>query len=365
MIERSFTLVLSGGGMKGLAHVGVLKALVERGWIPEDVAGSSIGALVGACWCTGMPIREIEEIALAVTRRDLFRIAHRDMAFKRIRSPALYRREPLEHLIRGLIGDVTFDELERPLIVNTVDLESGTQVFWGAPGLSDVTVADAVFASCALPGYLPPQELRGRYYVDGAAVSNLPVGVARARGSERDLVLAVDVGSPGTFKAETYQAGFAAVYARAIEIAIATMRTNALKRWRRPPLVLVQPRVAHIPMFSFRHNRELIDEGYRATAGVLDSRDGLPAPSDSGVYPRRHFHVRVERDRCIGCRSCLVHGPVGLFQIDDAGKAVVTEPEQVWSPVDADFVRQCPTLAIMIRSIDGKPLPGVHPEPAD
>lgn len=337
--------------MKGLAHVGVLKALEERGWLPADIVGSSIGALVGACWCAGMPLRHIEEVALAVTRRDLFRIAHRDMALLRMRSPGLYRREPLDHLIRGLIGDVTFDELEHPLIVNTVDLESGTQVFWGAPGLTTVPVADAVFASCALPGYLPPRELRGRYYVDGAAVSNLPVGVARARG--RTLAVAVDVGSPGTFAADTYQAGFAAVYARAIEIAIATMRTNTLRHWDRPPLILVQPRVEHISMFSFRHNRELIEEGHRATAEVLDSQDGVPAPDARGVYPRRRYHVRVVRERCIGCGGCLVHGPPGLFRLDDDGKAVVTEAAQTWSPADSDFIRQCPTLAIVARTVDG------------
>ncbi len=335
--------------MKGLAHVGVLKALEERGWPPADVVGSSIGALVGACWCTGMPPREIEEVALAVTRRDLFRIAHRDMALKRMRSPALYQRDPLEHLIRGLIGDVTFDELERPLLVNTVDLDSGTQVFWGAPGLTDVPVADAVFASCALPGYLPPQTLRGRSYVDGAAVSNLPVGIARARG--RDLVIAVDVGSPGTFKADTQQAGFAAVYARAIEIAIAAMRTTMLKHWDQPPMVLIQPRVEHISMFSFRHNRELVDEGYRAAVEVLDWPGAVPPPTAHGVFPRRRYHVRVLRQRCIGCGGCLAHGPPGLFQLDEEGKAVVTVAEHVWSPVDPDFVRQCPTLAIAVRTI--------------
>lgn len=351
MTVRPFTLVLSGGGMKGLAHVGVLKALEERDLVPAEVVGSSIGALVGACWCSGMRPREIEEVALAVRRRDLFRVAHRDMAFKRMRSPALYQREPLQHLIRGLIGDVTFEELERPLIVNTVDLESGTQVFWGAPGLTDVDVADAVFAACALPGYLPPREIHGRYYMDGAAVSNLPVGVARARG--RDLAIAVDVGSPGTFTPDTHQAGFAAVYARAIEIAIATMRTMELIHWQRPPLLLVQPRVEHIGMFVFDRNRELIDEGHRATAEALDRPEGLPPADATGVYPRRRFHVRVERDRCIGCGACLVHGPPGLFRLDAEGKAVVTAPVQHWSPVEGDFVRQCPTLAIVARASEG------------
>ncbi|NIM49417.1 MAG: hypothetical protein GTN78_02015 [Gemmatimonadales bacterium] len=350
MEKRNFTLVLGGGGMKGLAHTGVLAALEERDFLPQDVVGSSIGSLIGAAWSAGMSASELKEIALAVRQRDLFRIAHRKMALQRMRSPGLYRPEPLRNVIRGLLGDITFDELKHPLIVNTVDINSGTQVLWGTPGLSDVPVADAVIASCALPGYLPPHEIQGRYCMDGAAVENLPVGIAAARG--RDLVIAVDVGSSGGLRAELHLAGFAAVYARAIEIAIATRRTATLRRWRRPPLLLVQPRLEQYGLLAFGHNQELVDEGFRATAALLDDPDAVPDAKAEGVYPRRRYTVRVDRDHCIGCGACLVHGPPGLFRLDRSGTAAVTESEQVWSPVDLDFVRQCPTYAIQAHARD-------------
>src|SRR5581483_3640263 len=99
-----FALVLGGGGMKGLAHV---------------------GALVGAAWSAGRSVAELHDVAVALRRRDVFAVAHADMAFKRMRSPALFRREPLDALIGRLVGDVTFQELDRPLIVNTVDINSG------------------------------------------------------------------------------------------------------------------------------------------------------------------------------------------------------------------------------------------------
>src|SRR6266571_6841199 len=169
-----YTLVLGGGGMKGLAHIGVLQALLERGLRPAQIVASSVGALVGAAWAAGRSIPELHDRAVSLRRRDIFVVAHADMAFKRMRSPALFRREPLDELLDRLVGDLTFEQLQRPLIVNTVDINSGMQVFWGAEGLEDVRVADAVFASCAMPGYLPPREIRGRYYVDGATVDNLP-----------------------------------------------------------------------------------------------------------------------------------------------------------------------------------------------
>jgi NTE family protein len=330
--------------MKGLAHVGVLAALEEHAVLPVDLVGSSVGALVAASWCAGLSAAELTTIALELKRTDLFRIAHRDMALKRMSSPGLYRREPLEHFVDGLLGDVTFSDLRRPLLVNTLDLASGRQVFWGAPGLADIRVADAVLASCALPGYLPPREIRGRYYVDGAAVSNLPVR-ATAR-MDRDLVVAVDVGSTGTLRTDVHAMGFAAVYARAIEFGIQTMRISTLRQWDRPPLLLLQPQVAHVGLFSFSHSRELIDEGYRAALAVLRNPEAVPPQSARGVYPRARYVLHVDRERCIGCGACRIHGPPGLFVLDDRGKAVVTQAEQVWSPVEVEFLRQCPTEAI-------------------
>src|SRR3989449_8103870 len=161
--------------MKGLAHIGVLQALTERGLLPTHIVGTSVGALVGAAWSAGHSVAELREIAVALRRKDIFAVAHADMAFKRMRSPALFRREPLDTLLERLVGDITFQQLDHPLVVNTVDVNSGMQVFWGLEGLDEIPVREAVFASCALPGFLPPREIRGRFYVDGATNDNLPV----------------------------------------------------------------------------------------------------------------------------------------------------------------------------------------------
>src|SRR5260370_11070022 len=153
-------------------------------------------------------MRERREMASGLRGRDVFAVAHADMAFKRMRSRVLSRRERLEHLIARLIGDRTFTDLNLPVIVNTADVNSGMQVFWGLTGLDEVRVADAVFASCALPGYLPPREIRGHFYVDGATVDNLPVGAARALGGE--CILAADVSASSALRADKQDEGFAA-----------------------------------------------------------------------------------------------------------------------------------------------------------
>src|SRR5437660_9606981 len=129
--QTQFTLVLGGGGMKGVAHIGVLQALTERGLVPAQIVGSSVGALVGAAWAAGRSIPELRDRAVSLRRKDVFVVAHADMAFKRMRSPALFRREPLAALIQSLVGDGTFQDLMLPTVVNTVDINSGMQVFWG------------------------------------------------------------------------------------------------------------------------------------------------------------------------------------------------------------------------------------------
>jgi len=94
-----------------------------------------------------------------------------------------------------------------------------------------------------------------------------------------------------------------------------------------------------------------VEEGYRSTIDALDRSTTWPERGAEGVYPRRRVIVHVERDRCIGCGACLFQGPPGLFMLDAGRKAVVTEPEQEWSPAGGAFIRHCPTYAISARPV--------------
>jgi NTE family protein len=185
-------LVLGGGGLKGFAHIGVFKALKELGIEPSVVAGTSIGALIGAAHARGMGVPEMTDRARALKRRDLFRLNRMGMLLERQHSPAIYLEEPLRNIVTSIAGEKRFDQLKRTLLVNTVDISRGSQVVWGLPGLRDVSVADAVYASCALPGFYPPGLVSGRVCVDGGVLDNLPVSVA---GRGMDAVMGVDTGS--------------------------------------------------------------------------------------------------------------------------------------------------------------------------
>ncbi len=338
-----FNLVLGGGGLKGLTHIGVLRALEERGLTPQAVVGCSMGALIAAAWACRLTVPAMEERALKVVRTDVFRIAHIDMALRRMLSPAIYRREPLDHLIHSLVGDVTFRDLTRRLVVNTVDLNTGQQVLWGLPGLQDARVADAVFASCALPGILPPRAILGRFCVDGAVLENLPVRAALAISPAP--IIAVDVGGTRVERKGVERKGFVATYSRGLEIVMQTMAEEHLTDWSEPPIVLVRPRVERVSMFAFNRTPFLLEEGYRAMNAALDA---LPHGLDQlppGIHPQREVLVHVDRDRCVGCGACVARAP-DVFEIGFDGLAVAKKEKVWWSPLGDHLLTVCPTNAI-------------------
>jgi NTE family protein len=279
-----FALVLSGGGLRGLAHIGVFQALEEYSLVPNLVVGSSIGALIGAAWACGESAEAMTARALQVERRHVFQVAHTDLALRRMRSPAVYRREPLETLIRSIVGTCTFRDVRNRLLVNTVDLASGRQHVWGMPGTENVRLAAVVFASCALPGVFPPQEIGCRQYVDGAIVENLPVRVAA--NAAPWPILAVNVATTSVERNGSELAGFAATSIRSLEIVMQTQIDAELRNWSGPPLVLIQPAVAHISMFAFDRTPELIAAGYRATRDALDALGGRLDRIAEAPHPR-------------------------------------------------------------------------------
>lgn len=340
--DRKVALVLGGGGLKGFAHIGVLAALQEKGIKPTVVAGTSIGSLICAAQAAGMPIDDMTDHAKSLRRRDLFRLNRLGMILERSHAPSIYQGDPLRDVLASIVGDTMFEDLGTTLLVNTVDLQRGSPVVWGLPGLRDVSVLDAVYASCALPGFYPPGEVGGRSCVDGGVVDNLPVGAAS---QGMDAVIAVDTGSSSLVtEREIARQGFTAIYMRAATTMMHALQLSPLEHWSGPPMILIRPRVSHIGWFSFSHTDELIDAGYRAAMEALEHFEGCLS-SETGIFPRRAMRVSVEREKCIGCTICVALAPQ-VMEMDETGKAVPRMPVVDWSPADGDFVHHCPTYAI-------------------
>lgn len=348
--ERRVALVLGGGGLKGFAHIGALRALAERGIVPSVIAGTSIGALVAAAHVTGLPIDEMERRAIALRRRDMLRLNHIGMLMERWHATSIYLAEPLRALIDASVPPKRFDEVGHRLLVNTVDLQRGTQLVWGLPGLRDVSLADAVYASCALPGYFPPGQVDGRVCVDGGVVDNLAVQVAAV---DADVVIAIDVGTSDLVPIDDIaHAGFAQIYMRAATTMMHALQQWPLGYWNGPPMLLVRPRLGDVGWMTFGSTEHTIAEGYRACSHALEAYDEC-LTAKGGIYPRRAFEIAVDRARCIGCTLCVALAP-SLMAMDADGKAFARSRVVDWSPSDGEFVHHCPTHAIIATKI-GRP----------
>ncbi|MCE2900672.1 MAG: patatin-like phospholipase family protein [Gemmatimonas sp.] len=340
-------VVLGGGALKGMAHVGALRALREAGITPHLYAGSSIGAMIAAAAASGRTPEQLTERALRFRRRDLFRINHVGMLMERMLSRSIYLEEPLRSLCEELVDDGTFEDFARPLLVTAVDLERGTPVVFGRPGFRRVPVRDAVYASCALPGFFPPGVVGDRVCIDGGTTDNLPVAIA---GMDVDALIAVDVGIADVPLATgVAEQGFASIFMRAATMMMHEMQQASLDRWTGPPMLLVRPKVAHIGWFSFSHVEALIQMGYEAMRDALPHLlDALSAPG--GIFPRQQVTIAVDRQRCTGCGVCVAQAP-RLMALDPEQRAFPLLSIREFSPADGDFVRSCPVGAITVAPV--------------
>jgi NTE family protein len=175
-------LALSGGGARGLAHIGVLKVFAQEE-VPIDLlAGTSAGGLIAAAYAAGLSADDLEREALRLANpRHLLSLVDRTLP----RRGLLTGQKVTEYLAQWL-GGLTFDQLRVPLALVAVDLDKEQKVV-----LREGSVLEAVRATIALPGLFAPLEKDGQLLVDGGLVDNLPTDVVHQMGA--DVVIAVDI----------------------------------------------------------------------------------------------------------------------------------------------------------------------------
>ena len=267
--RRSGTwLVLGGGGLKGLAHIGAWQVLREAGVQLEGIVGTSIGALVGALASSGMPVEDMRARGLSLERADVARVNRRAVWMNGIRQPSIFRGDALRALYAEILPPEGWGALRIPLLINAVDLGDGSTAWFGPGARTDLSLVDAVYASSALPVFYPPHESDGHAYVDGGILGTLPIGKAADEGAAK--IIAVDVASSGDADvSEILDGGMIAVHQRVVSIMMSARRHDLVSGWQGPPLLYVRPRLAGYGTFDFEHIPYFIEEGYRATKEAL------------------------------------------------------------------------------------------------
>jgi NTE family protein len=267
--ETRAVLVLGGGGMKGLAHVGAWRAVREAGIDVSAIVGTSIGALVGACIAGGAEQERLTSLARALQKTDVVTLNRWALLFNGIRQSSVFRDEIFRAYIESVLPAGSFGELGLPLSINAVDLEDGREVWFGEGGRTDVALSDAVYASCALPVFYPPARIDGRYYVDGGVADALPIARAAELGADR--IIAIDVGAgPVQDGADTVAKGMVAIHHRTMQIMGHARKQQLLATWAGPELIYVRPELDMYSTFDFASTEYFLEEGYRAARDALD-----------------------------------------------------------------------------------------------
>jgi len=261
-------LVLGGGGMKGLAHVGAWKAVCECGVRVSEIIGTSIGSLVGACIAAGMEWEELAPRALALKKKDIVSLDGRALMVNGLRRESVFHDVAYREYIQRILPVERFDDLLLPMSMNAVDLETGRTEWFGVGGRTDLPLADAVYASSALPLFFPPARIGEQCYVDGGVRASLPVERAAERGA--DLIIAVDVSAGETKDTkDVLSKGMVAIHHRVYDIMAHAQRQAVLAAWSGPPLVHIRPRLEGYSTFDFDKTQYFLEEGYRATRKAL------------------------------------------------------------------------------------------------
>ncbi len=273
-------LALGGGGARGLAHIGVLKTLQEANIPLQLIAGTSMGAVIGGTYALTPHYRTLEEKLFRFLEKEtLFRLESffrkseddtrlaglkrlanvlREIYLWKVRSSKRWMIDSvlIEKMIHELVGEATFQDCKIPFVTIATDLYSGERIV-----LKEGKLKEAILASSAIPGTLPPVELYGRLLGDGSIIEPIPVNVTKEMGM--NLVIAVDVGREVKKRKK---------FRNMIDIVVQAenIKSYELSKMKLAPAdLIIEPEVGHISWAHFSKARECIRRGSVATWNAI------------------------------------------------------------------------------------------------
>ncbi|WKZ49062.1 MAG: patatin-like phospholipase family protein [Anaerolineales bacterium] len=268
------TLALGGGGLRGNAHIGVLRRIEQEGFNVRAVAGTSFGGLVAVFYALGYSPDEIEEAFAGFDQSSLYgRLPQDEPSFMGIAGGVTW--------LEGMIGARTFHDTIIPCALTAVDLKSGREII-----LSEGSLLSAIRATVAIPGIFPAQRIGEWELVDGGVLDPVPVAAAHALSPNMPVVavsLSEPMGEPAQpwgipglnlFSQSINERLSRLRYARAVDATLRSLdiKTRAVTEYRLAmdkPDVIIRPRVSDIGMLSKVDVREVAKRGEQAVDEVL------------------------------------------------------------------------------------------------
>lgn len=256
-------LALGGGFARGLAHVGVLKALEEEE-IPIDfIAGTSVGALIAAVYASGTSLAEMERQGTLTRFKDFGRW--------KLSRMGMASNERLEEMMHRFTTVKYFKDLKIPLSIVATDIIKGESVYF-----TDGEIGPALRASCAYPGLFLPVEYKGKVLVDGFLTEQVPGEAVRELGAEMVIAVHLEPGLLDDRPRNTIE-----VISRSFSI----IQSVSNQPWRRMVDVLIEPDVHHILWDEFVKTPQLVAAGQDATHAAMPKIRAVMAGASRGLEP--------------------------------------------------------------------------------
>ncbi len=263
-------LALGGGGARGCAHIGVIKALREADIPVNYIAGTSIGALIGGFFATGK-IEIIEYILSQITWKDVMK--YFDPV---IPKRGLFEGKKVVKLLKSVLKDMKFTDTQIPYIAVATNLLTGKEI-----DINKGKIVDAIRASIAIPGIITPAKWNRKYLMDGGVVNPLPVDVVKKMGA--DIVIAVDL-NHSYIQNRRYAKGYQKMGKIAgwvmpsrpnildiAESSIFMLQDQLTKKnlEKHEPNYLIRPQIGQTSVFDFHKAKKLIAEGYKQGKKII------------------------------------------------------------------------------------------------
>ncbi|TAL84027.1 MAG: NTE family protein rssA [Beijerinckiaceae bacterium] len=274
-------VALGAGAARGWSHIGILQEFAAHDIVPDIVAGTSIGAVVGGCYAAGR-LDLLSDFALSLTKRRVFGLMDLSLS-----GGGLVAGHKLKKALDEALGSLHIEDLPKRFAAVTTEIKTGHEV-WLRRG----NLVEAIRASYAIPGIFEPVQIDGRWFFDGALVNPVPVTICRALGADR--VIAVNVmsdhasrgtiiddslGREGAFDWDRQQtakdegSSSSAPNIATIMLDAFNIAQDRISRSRLagdPPDVLINARNSHVGLFDFHRAEELIEIGRDAARRSLD-----------------------------------------------------------------------------------------------
>ena len=248
----SVGLALGSGGARGLAHVGALKVLTQADIKADYIAGTSIGAIIGAWLALGKSLDELEALCLSFDRAKAWR-QFVDMGNPRY---SFLAGRKVKKFVQSIFGQQQFTDCQIPLAIVTTDLANGQEVV-----LRQGSIAQAVLASIAIPGLLPPVKTGHRYLIDGGSTNVTPASVVAKMGAQVIIAMDLSVRPSARFKTRptlftTLAQAYTIIREQSVKYQLAKTKSD------RHCLIIVQPQFDDIiDTFQFDQTAKFIKLG--------------------------------------------------------------------------------------------------------